>query len=68
MISCLMNCVFSARIILVHLVTPDDDEMCRRLVPALQNFLSLICSMSGPCRLPFIGLVAIVGPQSEASF
>jgi len=51
----------------VHLVTADDDEMCRRLVTALQNFLSLICSMSGPCRLPFVGLVAVAGPQPEAS-
>jgi len=56
-----------ARIILVHLATADDEEMCRRLVTAMQHFLSLICSMSGPCRLPFIGLVAVVGPQPEAS-
>jgi len=59
---------FAARIILVHLVSSDDVEVCGRLVAALQHFLSLICSMSGPCRLPFIGLVAIAGAQSEVRY
>jgi len=54
-----------ARIILVQLVSSDDVEMCRRLVTELQQFFSLICSMGGPCRLPFVGLVAVAGAQPE---
>ena len=36
-----------------------DNEMCRTLVIVLKNYFSLVCSMNGPSRLVFFGVIAI---------
>jgi hypothetical protein len=48
-----------ARIVVVQLTTSRDAKMCADLAEALGNFFSLVCSLTGPCVIRFIGLVAV---------
>ncbi|XP_074612698.1 meiosis 1 arrest protein-like [Acropora palmata] len=48
-----------ARVLLVDYSPPFDADTCEFLHEALVNFFSLVTHLSGPCRTPFFGLVAL---------
>ncbi|XP_071499340.1 meiosis 1 arrest protein-like [Diadema antillarum] len=56
-----------ARIVLVDFSPPFSAEICQTLYQVLEHTLSLVCSMTGPCRVPFFGLFAL-GAHSENLF
>ncbi|XP_072172086.1 meiosis 1 arrest protein-like [Diadema setosum] len=56
-----------ARIVLVDYSPPFSAEICQTLYQVLEHTLSLVCSMTGPCRVPFFGLFAL-GAHSENLF
>ncbi|KAK5876035.1 hypothetical protein CesoFtcFv8_027046 [Champsocephalus esox] len=52
-----------ARILIVEALPPSWSETCMVLCDALENFLSLACSLDGPCRIPLLSLYAISRQQ-----
>ncbi|XP_041840507.1 meiosis 1 arrest protein isoform X2 [Melanotaenia boesemani] len=48
-----------ARALIVEALPPWWSETCTVLCDALDNFLSLACSLDGPCRIPLLSLYAI---------
>ena len=51
----------------IDLSSPFDRDVWATLRKSLENCLSLCCSMSGPSRVPFLGLVAM-STHSEVRF
>ncbi|CAH3104454.1 unnamed protein product [Pocillopora meandrina] len=51
-----------ARVLLVDYSTPFDADTCEYLHDTLVNFFSLVTHLSGPCRTPFFGLIALTSP------
>ncbi|XP_037614536.1 meiosis 1 arrest protein isoform X2 [Sebastes umbrosus] len=52
-----------ARVLIVEALPPWWSETCTVLCDALENFLSLACSLDGPCRIPLLSLYAISRQQ-----
>ncbi|XP_076581656.1 meiosis 1 arrest protein [Chaetodon auriga] len=52
-----------ARVLIVEALPPWWSETCTVLCDALDNFLSLACSLDGPCRIPLLSLYAISRQQ-----
>ncbi|KAL7375898.1 hypothetical protein ABVT39_026212 [Epinephelus coioides] len=52
-----------ARVLIVEALPPWWSETCMVLCDALDNFLSLACSLDGPCRIPLLSLYAISRQQ-----
>ncbi|XP_054456864.1 meiosis 1 arrest protein [Anoplopoma fimbria] len=52
-----------ARVLIVEALPPWWSETCPVLCDALDNFLSLACSLDGPCRIPLLSLYAISRQQ-----
>ncbi|XP_070711333.1 meiosis 1 arrest protein [Pempheris klunzingeri] len=52
-----------ARVLIVEALPPFWSEICPVLCDALDNFLSLACSLDGPCRIPLLSLYAISRQQ-----
>ncbi|XP_027133598.1 meiosis 1 arrest protein isoform X2 [Larimichthys crocea] len=52
-----------ARVLIVEALPPRWSEICTVLCDALDNFLSLACSLDGPCRIPLLSLYAISRQQ-----
>ncbi|XP_059210398.1 meiosis 1 arrest protein [Centropristis striata] len=52
-----------ARVLIVEALPPWWSETCAVLCDALENFLSLACSLDGPCRIPLLSLYAISRQQ-----
>ncbi|XP_036968735.1 meiosis 1 arrest protein isoform X5 [Acanthopagrus latus] len=52
-----------ARVLIVEALPPWWSETCAVLCDALDNFLSLACSLDGPCRIPLLSLYAISRQQ-----
>ncbi|XP_050931539.1 meiosis 1 arrest protein [Lates calcarifer] len=52
-----------ARVLIVEALPPWWSETCSVLCDALDNFLSLACSLDGPCRIPLLSLYAISRQQ-----
>uniref|UniRef100_A0A3B4VGF8 Meiosis 1 associated protein n=1 Tax=Seriola dumerili TaxID=41447 RepID=A0A3B4VGF8_SERDU len=52
-----------ARVLIVEALPPCWSETCTVLCDALDNFLSLACSLDGPCRIPLFSLYAISRQQ-----
>ncbi|KAM9335245.1 meiosis 1 arrest protein [Symphorus nematophorus] len=53
----------TARILIVEALPPWWSETCTVLCDALDNFLSLACSLDGPCRIPLLSMYAISRQQ-----
>ncbi|RMX44586.1 hypothetical protein pdam_00002711, partial [Pocillopora damicornis] len=51
-----------ARVLLVDYSPPFDADTCEYLHDTLVNFFSLVTHLSGPCRTPFFGLIALTSP------
>uniref|UniRef100_A0A3P9MWU5 Meiosis 1 associated protein n=1 Tax=Poecilia reticulata TaxID=8081 RepID=A0A3P9MWU5_POERE len=49
----------AARVLIVEALPPGWSDTCSVLCDALDNFLSLACSLDGPCRIPLLSLYAI---------
>lgn len=58
----LWNISFPARVLLVDYSPPFDADTCEYLHDTLVNFFSLVTHLSGPCRTPFFGLIALTSP------
>ena len=54
--------LFPARVLLVDYSPPFDADTCEHLHDTLVNFFSLVTHLSGPCRTPFFGLIALTSP------
>ncbi|XP_047442767.1 meiosis 1 arrest protein-like [Mugil cephalus] len=52
-----------ARVLIVEAAPPWWSETCAMLCDALDNFLSLACSLDGPSRIPLLSLYAISRQQ-----
>uniref|UniRef100_A0A3Q1FFR2 Meiosis 1 associated protein n=1 Tax=Acanthochromis polyacanthus TaxID=80966 RepID=A0A3Q1FFR2_9TELE len=52
-----------ARVLIVEALPPWWSETCTVLCDALDNFLSLACSLDGPCRIPLLSLYAVSRQQ-----
>ncbi|XP_044039291.1 meiosis 1 arrest protein isoform X2 [Siniperca chuatsi] len=52
-----------ARVLIVEALPPWWSDTCMVLCDALDNFLSLACSLEGPCRIPLLSLYAISRQQ-----
>ncbi|XP_034712842.1 meiosis 1 arrest protein isoform X1 [Etheostoma cragini] len=52
-----------ARVLIVEALPPWWSETCTVLCDALENFLSLACSLDGPCRIPLLSLYVISRQQ-----
>ncbi|KAM6909371.1 meiosis 1 arrest protein [Xenentodon cancila] len=52
-----------ARVLIVEALPPWWSEIRKVLCDALDNFLSLACSLDGPCRIPLLSLYAISRQQ-----
>nr|XP_057922375.1 meiosis 1 arrest protein isoform X2 [Doryrhamphus excisus] len=52
-----------ARVLIVEALPPWWSNTCPVLCDALDNFLSLACSLDGPCRLPHLSLYSISRQQ-----
>ncbi|XP_034020935.1 meiosis 1 arrest protein [Thalassophryne amazonica] len=52
-----------ARILIVDALPPWWSETCTVLCDALDNVLSLACSLEGPCRMPLLSLYAVSRQQ-----
>ncbi|XP_051284460.1 meiosis 1 arrest protein [Dicentrarchus labrax] len=52
-----------ARVLIVEALPPWWSETCTVLCDALDNFLSLACSLDGPCRIPLLSIYAISRQQ-----
>lgn len=52
-----------ARVLIVEALPPWWSETSKVLCDALDNFLSLACSLDGPCRIPLLSLYAISRQQ-----
>ena len=52
-----------ARVLIVEALPPWWSETCAVLCDALDNFLSLACSLDGPCRIPLLSLYAVSRQQ-----
>ncbi|XP_070786219.1 meiosis 1 arrest protein [Enoplosus armatus] len=52
-----------ARVLIVEALPPWWSDTCTVLCDALDNFLSLACSLDGPCRIPQLSLYAISRQQ-----
>lgn len=52
-----------AQVLIVEAVPPWWSENCKVVCDALDNFLSLACSLDGPCRIPLLSLYAISRQQ-----
>ncbi|XP_072232988.1 meiosis 1 arrest protein [Leuresthes tenuis] len=52
-----------ARVLVVEALPPWWSETCTVLCDALENFLSLACSLDGPCRIPLLSLYAVSRQQ-----
>ncbi|XP_027045665.1 meiosis 1 arrest protein-like [Pocillopora damicornis] len=50
------------RVLLVDYSPPFDADTCEYLHDTLVNFFSLVTHLSGPCRTPFFGLIALTSP------
>ncbi|XP_062300465.1 meiosis 1 arrest protein [Scomber scombrus] len=53
----------TARVLIVEALPPWWSDTCTMLCDALDNFLSLACSLDGPCRIPLLSLYAISRQQ-----
>nr|XP_033815864.1 meiosis 1 arrest protein [Geotrypetes seraphini] len=47
------------RILLIDVGPPFWSSICSSLCEALENFLSLACSLDGPCRIPLLSLYVV---------
>lgn len=52
-----------ARVLIVEASPPWWSDTCKVLCDALDDFLSLACSLDGPCRIPLLSLYAISRQQ-----
>uniref|UniRef100_A0A3Q2CM96 Meiosis 1 associated protein n=1 Tax=Cyprinodon variegatus TaxID=28743 RepID=A0A3Q2CM96_CYPVA len=52
-----------ARVLIVEALPPCWSDTCSVVCDALDNFLSLACSLDGPCRIPLLSLYAISRQQ-----
>uniref|UniRef100_A0A3Q1J213 Uncharacterized protein n=1 Tax=Anabas testudineus TaxID=64144 RepID=A0A3Q1J213_ANATE len=52
-----------ARVLIVDTLPPCWSETCVVVCDALNNFLSLACSLDGPCRIPLLSLYAVSRQQ-----
>ncbi|KAM4714766.1 meiosis 1 arrest protein [Anableps anableps] len=52
-----------ARVLIVEALPPCWSDTCTVLCDALDNFLSLACSLDGPCRIPLLSLYAVSRQQ-----
>ncbi|XP_045920076.1 meiosis 1 arrest protein isoform X2 [Micropterus dolomieu] len=52
-----------ARVLIVEALPPWWSDTCTVLCDALDNFLSLACSLDGPCRIPLLSLYAVSRQQ-----
>ncbi|XP_042257135.1 meiosis 1 arrest protein isoform X1 [Thunnus maccoyii] len=52
-----------ARVLIVEALPPWWSDTCMVFCDALDNFLSLACSLDGPCRIPLLSLYAISRQQ-----
>ncbi|KAM9836570.1 meiosis 1 arrest protein [Aulostomus maculatus] len=52
-----------ARVLIIEALPPWWSDTCAVLCDALDNFLSLACSLEGPCRIPLLSLYAISRQQ-----
>lgn len=52
-----------ARALIVEAVPPWWSETSKVICDALDNFLSLACSLDGPCRIPLLSLFAVSRQQ-----
>ncbi|KAM9835605.1 meiosis 1 arrest protein isoform 6-T8 [Syngnathus typhle] len=52
-----------ARVLIVDAVPPRWSDTRAVLCDALENFLTMVCSLKGPSRLPFLSVFAIGGQQ-----
>ncbi|XP_029310948.1 meiosis 1 arrest protein [Cottoperca gobio] len=52
-----------ARVLIVEALPPWWSQTCAVLCDALENFLSLACSLDGPCRIPLLSLYAVSRQQ-----
>ncbi|MED6255896.1 hypothetical protein ATANTOWER_016581 [Ataeniobius toweri] len=52
-----------ARVLIVEALPPCWSNTCTVLCDALDNFLSLACSLDGPCRIPLLSLYAVSRQQ-----
>uniref|UniRef100_A0A3P8U017 Meiosis 1 associated protein n=1 Tax=Amphiprion percula TaxID=161767 RepID=A0A3P8U017_AMPPE len=52
-----------ARVLIVEALPPWWSQTCTVLCDALDNFLSLACSLDGPCRIPLLSLYAVSRQQ-----
>lgn len=52
-----------ARVLIIEAMPPWWSETRSVLCEALDNFLTLVCSLKGPCRLPFLSVFAISSQQ-----
>lgn len=59
---------FLARVLLVDYSSPLDADTCEYLYDALVNFFSLVAHLSGPCRTPFFGLIALTDHLEVSMF
>ncbi|XP_013874530.1 meiosis 1 arrest protein, partial [Austrofundulus limnaeus] len=51
------------RVLIVETLPPWWTEICTVVCDALDNFLSVACSLDGPCRIPLLSLYAISRQQ-----
>ena len=63
----LTDVLLSARVLLIDLSSPLDEDVCQGIVSSVEKSLSLVCSLTGPSRLSFFGLYAL-GTYPEVSF
>uniref|UniRef100_A0A3Q2YVD6 Meiosis 1 associated protein n=1 Tax=Hippocampus comes TaxID=109280 RepID=A0A3Q2YVD6_HIPCM len=52
-----------ARVLIIEAMPPWWSKTRSVLCDALDNFLTLVCSLKGPCRLPFLSVFAISSQQ-----
>lgn len=52
-----------ARVLIVEASPPWWSDTCHVLCEALDDFLSLACSLDGPCRIPLLSLYAVSRQQ-----
>ncbi|XP_071831211.1 meiosis 1 arrest protein-like [Apostichopus japonicus] len=56
-----------ARVLLVDFTPPFSSATCQSVCNGLDNLFTLVCNMTGPCRVPYFGLFAL-GSFSENLF
>ncbi|XP_061659834.1 meiosis 1 arrest protein isoform X2 [Syngnathoides biaculeatus] len=52
-----------AQLLIIEAVPPWWSETCTVICDALENFLTLVCSLGGPCQLPLLSIYAVTSQQ-----